>query len=289
MISFFVADVPTVCVGEAGPDSHGRPIVRATFDGWTAGVVEGTETPLAEHSWFIPAGVAAGGIAVAEVFQARRGDLRAGRRRHGISLWRPEVDWLQPEAIGPDDVDIAPSRLWLTGLGHLGQAYLWTLGLLPYADPTLVMTMLQDDDRITKANRSTGLLTPTEWMGRRKARVLAGVLEGRGFKTAITERRFHAGDGPTGDEPRLALVGVDNPETRSRLSDAGFELVIDAGLGGGPVHYLDLKTHTFPAVRRSDEIPGWRGGTRAGGEALMDLPAYIRWPRRAVISAGRLR
>ena len=26
-------------------------------------------------------------------------------------------------------------RLWLIGLGHLGQAYLWALGLLPYLEP----------------------------------------------------------------------------------------------------------------------------------------------------------
>jgi hypothetical protein len=276
VVSDLEQDVPTVCIGGARPDVSGRPVLRATFDGWTAGVIQGPGTPLLERSWFIPAGVAAAGIAVAEAFQARRGDLRAGRRPQGISLWRPEEDWLLPAAVGPHDVDIGPSQTWMLGLGHLGQAYLWTLGLLPYADPGMVIAMLQDDDRITKANQSTGLLTPTGWVGRRKARVLAEVLEDRGFGVAITERRFQPGHGPVESEPRLALVGVDNPETRACLSDAGFEVVIDAGLGGGPVHYLDLQTHTFPAGRRSDEIPAWRDGTRVGGEALMGLPAYTR-------------
>ena len=267
--------LPTICVGEPGRAVRGRPILRATFDGWTAGVVEGTVTPLAERSWFVPAGVAAGGIAVAEAFEARRGDLRAARRDQGISLWRPEIDWKLREAIGPDDVDIAPSRVWVVGLGHLGQAYLWALGLLPYTDPASVMLMLQDDDHITKANESTGLLTPVaDWRGRQKARALAELLEGRGFVTAITERRFRPAQGPRGDEPRLALIGVDNPETRASLSDAGFEMMVDAGLGGGPDHYLALQLHVFPAGRRSSDVLGWRERVHAGDDALLRLPAY---------------
>jgi hypothetical protein len=270
-------DIATVCVGEPRRVTRGRPILRATFDGWAGGVVEGPATPLAERSWFVPAGVAAGGIAVAEAFLWRRGDLRAGRRAQGLSLWRPEVDWLMDEAIGPDDVGIAPGRVWVIGLGHLGQAYLWTLGLLPYAHPATVAIMLQDDDHITKANESTGLLTPAgAWRGRPKARALAEILETRGFSTAITERRFQPGHGPRGGEPRLALIGVDNPETRASLSDAGFEFVVDAGLGGGPAHYLDIQTHVFPGGLRSDEVPGWREGQRVGRQALMELPAYRR-------------
>ncbi len=268
-------DVPTICVGELRRGSRGRPVLRATFDGWAAGVMEGSSTSMPERGWFVPAGVAAGAIAVAEAFQSRRGDPRAGRRQQGISLWRPEIGWQLPEACGPDDIDIAPSRLWVIGLGHLGQAYLWTLGLLPYADLAEVALMLQDDDRITKANESTGLLTPTaEWRGRRKARALGELLDRRGLATAITELRFQPGHGPHGDEPRMALVGVDNPETRRSLSDAGFEMVVDAGLGSGPDHYLDMQLHVFPAGRRSGDVPGWRDRVQTGGEALLDLPAY---------------
>ena len=64
---------------------------------------------LADRSWFVPAGVAAGGIAVAEAFQVRRGDPRAGRRRQGISLWRPELDWERPDAVGPQDSASPPA------------------------------------------------------------------------------------------------------------------------------------------------------------------------------------
>jgi hypothetical protein len=206
IVTTLTEDAPTVCVGEATPDVRGRPLLRATFDGWSAGVAEGAQSVLAERNWFVPAGVAAGGIAVAEAFQARRGDPRAGRRRQGISLWRPELDWERPDAVGPKDIGIAPSRLWLIGLGHLGQAYLWTLGLLPYATPEEVTLLLQDDDRLTEANRSTGLLTFDGWERQSKTRYLAAALEARGFRTAVVERRFQPGQGPCGDEPRLALV-----------------------------------------------------------------------------------
>lgn len=264
---------PTICIGSAAVGVVGNPVLRATFDGWAAGVTEGTATPLAERDVFVPAGVATAGIAVAEAFQHRRGDIRAGRRAQGISLWNPGLDWRDDAAAGPDDVRIAPSRWWVIGLGHLGQAYLWTIGLLPYVDPSGIVIMLQDEDRITQANESTGLLTTRATRGERKTRVLAAALEDRGFSTAITERWFRVGHGPVGDEPRLALIGVDNPETRAHLSDSGFDVVFEAGLGGGPVHYLDLHTHVFPSDRRSETVPGWQGA-RAMDDGLLDLPAY---------------
>ena len=267
---------PTICVGEPSSDVRGRPILRATFDGWTGGVVEGAETPLAERDTFVPAGIAAAGIAVAEAFEFRRGkNIYAGRRSQGLSLWKPDAAWLSAAALGPGDVSIAPSSWWIVGLGHLGQGYLWSIGMLPYAMSSDVRLMLQDDDFITKANESTGLLLESGWKGRRKTRVLADVLEAQGFNTTITERRLQLGHGPTGDEPRLALIGVDNPETRLRLSDADFEFVVDAGLGGGPVHYLAMQLHTFPSGRASDEITAWKQ-TRSRDESLLALPAYQR-------------
>lgn len=265
---------PTICIGDVHDGVRGRPVLRATFDGWTGGVVEGTGSPLTERDLFVPAGVAAGGIAVAEAFEFRRGKhLMMGRRDQGLSLWRPEVPWMSADALGPDDVTFAPSQWWLVGLGHLGQGYLWTVGMLPYVTPSDVHLLLQDGDTISTANESTGLLLTRGLIGKRKTRVLADVLEQRGFRTTISERRLQPGDGPNGDEPRLALIGVDSPDTRLRLSDHGFDFVVDAGLGGGPVHYLDMQLHTFPAERRSDEIAGWQQ-MRTLDTSLLDLPAY---------------
>jgi hypothetical protein len=276
VVDHLVGDYPTICVGEAEMAAvQGRPVLRATFDGWAAGVVEGAETPLQERGSFVPTGIAAGAISVAEAFEFRRGNVFAGRRSQGVSLWRPEVGWLADEARGPLEVRFAPSRWWLVGLGHLGQGYLWSIGMLPYASPAEVSLLLQDDDHVTKANESTGLLLGPGLIGQRKTRVLAKLLESRGFTTTITERRMQPGQGPIAGEPLLALIGVDNSEARSMLSEAGFEFVVDAGLGGGPVHYLDMQVHTFPSARRSTEVAAWQQ-PRSYDLSLLSRPAYSR-------------
>jgi hypothetical protein len=57
---------------------------------------------LAERSALPIAGILAGALAVAEVFQQLRGsNAAAGRREVGLSLWRPEIDWRNQAAIGP--------------------------------------------------------------------------------------------------------------------------------------------------------------------------------------------
>lgn len=63
--------------------------------------------------------------------------------------------------------------------------------------------------------------------------------------------------------------------TRLTLSEAGFKFVVDAGLGGGPVHYLDMQVHTFPSARRSSEIAAWQQ-PRSFDKSLLTLPAYSR-------------
>ncbi len=271
-------DHPTICIGEPAGNTPGRPVLRATFDGWTAGVVEGTTSPLQERDLFVPAGIAAAGIAVAEAFEYLRDTaIATGRRNQGMSLWRPGVPWMSLEATGPDDVTYAPSKWWLAGLGHLGQGYLWSIGMLPYTKPADVCLMLQDDDVVTTANESTGLLlipgAVTNHEKKHKTRTLAALLDARGFSTTITERRLRPSHGPVGDEPRLALIGVDNTTTRAQLSDCGFDLIVDAGLGGGPAHYLDMQLHSFPGPRRSEAITVWRDEV-AADEPALDLPAY---------------
>ena len=175
----------TICVGEPSTAVAGSQTCRAIASGWTAGVVEGTESPIREVDTCVLAGVAAGAIAVAEAFEWRRGaNVYAGRRAHGISLWRPGSDWLSADAVGPDDLTFAPSSWWLVGLGHLGQGYLWSIGMLPYADPTEVALLLQDDDVLTVANESISLLIPLGTVSnqaqRRKTRELASPNRGSG-------------------------------------------------------------------------------------------------------------
>jgi hypothetical protein len=77
---------------------------------------------------------------------------RSGSRVSIVSLWEP---WLDPEtaAAGPAEVYIPP-KLWFIGLGHLGQGFLWNLGLLPVRGSRAV---LQDDQTVGEENEATGL------------------------------------------------------------------------------------------------------------------------------------
>ncbi len=269
--------LPRIVFGDVGDAAGGSPFaVRATFEGWAGGVIPLEEAHrLPERQEFTPSGVLAGALAVSEAFQfVRRSNAQAGRRAMGLSLWQPEkgISWLEELAYGPP-LGILPSRLWIIGLGHLGQAYLWTLGLLPYARPDEVQIVLQDFDALVSANDSTSLLTTKAILGEKKTRAMARWCEERGFQTAIQERRFRDNFRVDDDDPVVALCGIDNALGRAALEDVGYRRIIEAGLGRGTEEYLAFQVHTFPA-RRSAQVR-W-GGITEGSivEEMIHLPAY---------------
>ena len=243
---------PTILVGRYDEDIPGRVVIRPTWNGWAAGVVtsEAARKPeLIEHS---VSGVAAGGLAVSEAFGHIRGSVAMGRRDIGVSLWQPERSWTEPEAVGPD-LRYLPTRLWLLGLGHLGQAYLWTLGFLPYQDRSDVELWLQDFDRVVEANRSTGLLVDASTRaGMLKTRLGAAAMEGLGFRTKLIERPFDETVVPRASEPTWALGGLDGIEPRRHLG--AFNFAVDMGLGAARDDYLGIRLHTFPAAGDASDV-----------------------------------
>lgn len=280
MVAVAPPAIPRIVIGDAptGADP-GAFAVRATFDGWCGGVVPVEDgRRLGEQHDCPPAGVLAGALAVSEAFQfVRGGNAHTGRRAVGLSLWRPDQGdgWLEGRDPGPA-LEWLPSRLWLIGLGHLGQAYLWTLGLLPYAAPDEVQLVLQDFDRLVPANDSTSLLTTPALVGAMKTRAMARWCEERGFRAVVQERRFADNFTVAADEPQVAVCGVDNRPARAVLEDVGFRQVIEAGLGRGPREYLAFQVHTFPAPAQRSARARWGGGTEAS-DAPLDLiqqPAY---------------
>jgi hypothetical protein len=87
--------------------------------------------------------------------------------------------------------------------------------------------------------------------------------EARGFGVRLVERRF-AGDMALGDDdPRVLFCGVDNAEARATLEDAGFDLVVDAGLGAGPQEYLAMRIQTYPGTTSARERWGDVTGSRS--------------------------
>lgn len=241
---------PTLALGHpAAP--VGQPVLHLTWRGWAGGVVQCGESGL-HGDGTAQAGIMAAGLGVSETFQQQLGAVVPGRRDVGLSLWRPDLDWSADEAIGPP-LQYLPASLWLLGLGHLGQAYAWTLGMLPYAAPEDVQLALMDFDVIVSGNIATQLLVEANHANRRKTRIVAAALESCGFGTRLIERvydeHFHpsAHASPARNEPTVALAGFDDVTPRRLLGQAGFDHIVDAGLGAGPVEYLDMVIHTFPA------------------------------------------
>lgn len=267
-------EVPTVIVGgQAGTREEGF-CIRTAAAGWRGGilpnhsVVEVSDTPAMPL-----AGMLAGALAVNEAYLYVSGGKSAGRRVVGMSLWDPRStrDWLV-EAPEEPELEYLPSDLWLIGLGHLGQAYLWGLGLLPYRDPGEVSLVFQDVDVVTRSTESTSVLTDGCMVGRKKTRVMAEWAESRGFETSIHERLF---DGEfrrqASEEPAVALCGLDNAEGRRALDRVGFDLVVEAGLGRGYRDFRTIRLHTLPGSKPASEI--WKQPPSVNEEAAK-MPAY---------------
>lgn len=248
-------EVPLVCFGEPPATLEPRAFaMRATFDGWRGGVVPLGSPALPEGGDFTPAGVFAGALAVSELFAHFDDDALAGWRPVGMSLWdqRAEADWTSPSADGPSPA-MLPADFWVIGLGHLGQAFLWTIGLLAFADPSAVRLFLQDVDEAGGSTESTSILTGAGDR-RRKTRICAEWAERRGFRTQLIERRFGPDLRVANNEPLLALCGVDNPQARTVLEGAGFHTVFEAGLGAGVEDFRLIRTHSFPAPISASQI-----------------------------------
>lgn len=246
--------------------------VRTVYAGWRGGVVPAhAETPFAPSEPTMPlAAMLAAALAVNEAFlHMADNNLVAGRRIVGLSLWDPAADWLVPTSEPP--LRFLPSRLWLIGLGHLGQAYLWALGLLPYTDLSALHLLLQDTDIVTPSTESTSILTDSSMVKQRKTRITAAWAGRRGFTTTITERPFNARTVRESDEPAIALSGVDNAEARRALDAAGFDFVVEAGLGRGHRDFRSILVHTLPGEVSSATLwPEEATGSHSAAEA----PAY---------------
>lgn len=273
LTSHAIPGSPQIVIGNATYQTS-EFTIRATYDGWLGGVIPIEETQrLDEQQEFIPAGILAGALAVSEAFQFVRGrNVQAGRRAVGVSLWRLEEStaWLSTRNKGPI-LEYLPSRLWLIGLGHLGQAYLWTLGFLPYANPNDVQIVLQDYDTLVTANDSTSPLTDYRILGRKKTRAMAQWCEERGFMTTIQERHFSPNFRVDPNEPQVALCGVDNGLARAALEEVGFRQIIEAGLGRGTEEYLAFQMHSFPASKSAKHY--WGSDLQ-----ITALPSFIAHP-----------
>jgi hypothetical protein len=233
----------TVTFGSVG-DPVGRVVVHSTWSGWRGGVVDEAGKRLDERQGNALSAALAGAVAVSECFQNAFHSPAAGRRDAGLSLWRPEANWQDEDTQGPP-LRYLPDALWIAGLGHLGQAYAWVLGLLEYPEGLHASVVLQDVDTVSEANLSTSLMAQRSDEGTLKTRLVARKLESQGFRTSILERLFDSKTKRQPVEPALVLSGFDNHRARRALASAEFELIVDAGLGSAYDRYLNILVRSF--------------------------------------------
>jgi hypothetical protein len=258
--------------------------VRTMSAGWRGGFMPG-------HSELAPvpgratplAAMLSAALAVNEAFTyVGRQNRAAGRRAAGLSLWRPSAstDWLEDNK-GEPELQYLPSKLWLIGLGHLGQAYLWALGMLPYRQDSGMSLVLQDVDRVTPSTESTGILCDQTMIGQMKTRVMAAWAEKRGFSTRIYERLFDGSFQRHSAEPAVALCGIDNGLGRRALDQVGFGFVVEAGLGHGHQNFRSIRLHTLPGPRPASNL--WEGSDQGAVEDVAGRAAY-----RDMVAKGEL-
>jgi hypothetical protein len=233
--------------------------LRVTFDGWIGKVgPAATSDRLPERQYCTLSGVLAGALAVSELFLSfAQLNIVAGRRTVGLSLWRPDLPITDPAALGMQ-VEVLPRDLWVLGLGHLGNAYLWSLAALPYTEPEKVEIYLNDFDVVEPENFETGMIFAPTDAGTLKTRVCSKWLEPRGFRTRLIERRydsnFRCRTVDPQSEPRLALCGFDSNPARRDLPTAGFARVMESGLGGTKDNFDTISFHTLPNPRTIQEL-----------------------------------
>jgi hypothetical protein len=231
--------------------------------GWTFGIGGKAKS---DADAFAPACVAAGALAVSEAFSILRRDSPfAGRRAVSFSLWSMKADLAQPPTGTSPLLD---GGLWIIGLGHLGQAYCWTLSMM--RKKHTMQLVLQDVDVVTESTLTTSVLSGVADLKRMKTRAVADWMECRGFETRVVERRFDAATRVGPNEPLTALFGVDNPSARRTCEGAGFTTVLDAGLGSGHTDFRALRVRGFPGASSAARL--WAGDAARGNGQL--APAY---------------
>jgi hypothetical protein len=267
------AGVPVIRIG----DRPGSPVpgfcVRPVFAGWRGGIVPNAADGIADDAGppMPLAPMLAAALAINEAFLHLSGEMpSAGRRCIGLSLWDlGNRDWLDASDADPK-LRYLPTRLWLIGLGHLGQAFLFALALLPYGCPGDLHLLLQDNDIITPSTESTSVLSDTALISTKKTRSMAAWAEKRGFIATITERLFDAQTRRQPHEPAIALCGLDNAAGRRELDRAGFDFVAEAGLGRGHADFRSMLIHTLPGAVPAAKL--WETTDAADGPA--DAAAY---------------
>lgn len=179
------------------------------------------------------------------------------------------------------------------GLGQLGQAYLALLYFLREGKMTGLRLALIDRQAFEDDNGRTQILLVEDasWRNRDKHQYIAEVSDGWGANVAPRKHEIQWGWKKSVDDPGFALVGLDDLEVRRMVMAAGFDRLLEAGVGtdllrprvswhavpGNPT----LGRRLFPDANPKKDIVvngDWVG-------ALKQTPGECGWVRFRDISA----
>jgi hypothetical protein len=236
--------------------------LRCWWDRWLSGT-RAFDSDAIGDSRLPTAGVFAAAIAVRQVFACVLASHDIPERDVSICLWTP-WERIDPIAKGPARFDV-PDKVWLLGLGHLGQAFVWNLCFLSSTAERLAV--LQDDQSVGEENEATSLLVLPGGgkIGERKTRIAARWLEACGWRTELIERRHHGDIGITDDDPPYLLSGLDRIEPRLALAGHGFPFMLDAGIGHGPGDFEGIQLRTVAKDQALDGL--WEKPEKRANEA----------------------
>ena len=252
------------------PSDVQRPGLSAIawWDDWIAGALPGDDATPVGCGRNSLSGVVAGALAVGAAFR-QEGELASPRvaPAQKVSLWAPGST-----AQGPTRVYL-PDALWLVGLGNLGQAYLWSLSMLPYRVPEELSLVLQDEDTVRDVNWGTSVLVPSGRYGMLKTRLAEDFALERGFSVRRVDRFVDGSTCRRASDPPVALSGLDSIDARRTLDDVGFERVVDCGLGSGAHDYERFRLNVFdPTYGARTHFEGVEDTSRT--ERNLSLSAY---------------
>ena len=250
-------DIPILQVGGGSP-CEGAFSIGISFleDGFMLSPDVATVTEVGAP---IEAGAAAAGAALNEVFaHAYRRNPLAGQR---------EVRFRLPDRGHRVNVHDA----WMVGLGHLGQACLWTVALAYRGEPRRIK--LTDFDNVSWSSLSTCLLVDARDVGLSKADAVGRKLAALGIEAEVDVARLQPDRSPVHTSQHVVVVAVDNLALRRTLDHVHGARVLEGGIGDGVDGFTRVQFHEFPGPRKARDV--WAEGD-AGASRRTDIspPAY---------------
>jgi hypothetical protein len=206
-------------------------------------------------------GVAAAGAALNECFQY----LYFKKSWAGQRL----IEYDFPVALTRGTV---PDSLRVIGLGHLGQAAVWTLGFVQSWMRSVCRLVLQDYDLVSESGLSTGLLTDLSSVGQLKVDAVKGYIDRLMVDSSVIATRMEL-DSETFVSESVCLVAVDDFLFRKKLDSLRGTSLIEAGIGEGVLGFTKFQLHVFPGKRLASDV--WTGSSEKSTKPIqISAPAY---------------